>query len=237
MKIGLIGYGKMGKEIEQQISQTGHEITAIYTSERLFLADSSPDCDVFIEFSIPSAVESHIEHAIHLQKPIVIGTTGWYDSLPHITTKIGDSIGCIYSGNFSPGIHIMKKLVAELSKNLSTIGGYDISMIEKHHRHKKDSPSGTAHLLSSAIFENFTGKEFLTTSPEDVVHSTQALHIASLRCGDIIGEHEVIADSIIDTISISHSAKNRSGFAQGAILAAEWIEHKKGLHEFSELFT
>jgi 4-hydroxy-tetrahydrodipicolinate reductase len=237
MKIGLIGYGKMGKEIEQQISQTGHEITAIYTSERLFLADSSPDCDVFIEFSIPSAVESHIEHAIQLQKPIVIGTTGWYDSLPHITTKIGDSIGCIYSGNFSPGIHIMKKLVAELSKNLSTIGGYDISMIEKHHRHKKDSPSGTAHLLSSAIIENFSGKEFLTSSPEDVIHSTQALHISSLRCGDIIGEHEVIADSIIDTISITHSAKNRSGFAQGAILAAEWIEHKKGLHEFSELFT
>ncbi len=237
MKIGLIGYGKMGKEIEQQISQTGHEITAIYTSERLFLADSSPDCDVFIEFSIPSAVESHIEHAIQLQKPIVIGTTGWYDSLPQINNKIGDSIGCIYSGNFSPGIHIMKKLVAELSKNLSSIGGYDISMIEKHHRHKKDSPSGTAHLLSSAIIENFTGKEYLTTSPEDVVHSTQALHISSLRCGDIIGEHEVIADSIIDTISITHSAKNRSGFAQGAILAAEWIEHKKGLHEFSELFT
>ncbi len=95
MKIGLIGYGKMGKEIEQQISQTGHEITAIYSSERLFLSDSSPDCDVFIEFSIPSAVESHIEHAIQLQKPIVIGTTGWYNSLPEIKTKIGDAIGCV----------------------------------------------------------------------------------------------------------------------------------------------
>jgi 4-hydroxy-tetrahydrodipicolinate reductase len=237
MKIGLIGYGKMGKEIEQQISQTGHEITAIYSSERLFLSDSSPDCDVFIEFSIPSSVESHIEHAIQLQKPIVIGTTGWYDSLPQIKTKIGDTIGCVYSGNFSPGIHIMKKLVAELSKNLSSIGGYDISMIEKHHRHKKDSPSGTAHLLGSAVIEHFAGKEYLTTSPDDVLRSTNALHISSLRCGDIIGEHEVIADSIIDTISITHSAKNRSGFAQGAILAAEWIEHKKGLHEFSEFFA
>jgi 4-hydroxy-tetrahydrodipicolinate reductase len=167
----------------------------------------------------------------------VIGTTGWYDSLPQIKTKIGDTIGCVYSGNFSPGIHIMKKLVAELSKNLSSIGGYDISMMEKHHRHKKDSPSGTAHLLGSAVIEHFAGKEYLTTSPDDVLRSTNALHISSLRCGDIIGEHEVIADSIIDTISITHSAKNRSGFAQGAILAAEWIEHKKGLHEFSEFFA
>jgi 4-hydroxy-tetrahydrodipicolinate reductase len=237
MKIGLIGYGKMGKEIEKQISQTGHEITAIYSSERLFLADSAPDCDVLIEFSIPSAVESHINHAIQIQKPIVIGTTGWYDALPQIKNTIGDTIGCVYSGNFSPGIHIMKKLVAELSKNLSTIGGYDISMIEQHHRHKKDSPSGTAHLLGSAILEHFSGKEFLTTSPEEAIHSTEALHIAAMRCGDIIGKHEVIADSIIDSISISHTAKNRSGFAQGAILAAEWIEHKKGLYEFSEFFT
>jgi 4-hydroxy-tetrahydrodipicolinate reductase len=110
-------------------------------------------------------------------------------------------------------------------------------MMEKHHKHKKDSPSGTAHLLGSAVIEHFAGKEYLTTSPDDVLRSTNALHISSLRCGDIIGEHEVIADSIIDTISITHSAKNRSGFAQGAILAAEWIEHKKGLHEFSEFFA
>ena len=237
MKIGLIGYGKMGIEIEQQISQTGHEITAIYSLERQFLSDSSPDCDVFIDFSIPSAVESHIEHVIQLKKPIVIGTTGWYDSLPQIKTTIGDAIGCVYSGNFSPGIHIMKKLVAELSKNLSSIGGYDISMMEKHHRYKKDSPSGTAHLLGSAVIEHFAGKEYITTSPDDVLHSSKALHVSSLRCGDIIGEHEVIADSFIDTISITHSAKNRSGFAQGAILAAEWIQHKKGLYEFSEFFT
>ena len=91
--------------------------------------------------------------------------------------------------------------------------------------------------MGSAILEHFAGKEYLTTSSEDILHSTKALHISSLRCGDIIGEHEVIADSIIDSISITHSAKNRSGFAQGAILAAEWIENKKGLHEFSEFFA
>lgn len=236
MKIGLIGYGKMGKEIERQISLSGHEITAIYSSERLFLSDNNPDCDVFIEFSIPSAVVSHVDHAIVLGKPLVIGTTGWYDSISTIQRSIGDSIGCVYSGNFSPGIQVMKKLIAELSKNLSTIGGYDISLLEKHHRHKLDSPSGTAHLLSTPIIEHFNGKDHITTSPEEAMHNTTALHISSMRCGDIVGEHSVVADSIIDTISITHSAKNRTGFAQGAILAAEWIVNKKGLHEFSEVF-
>ena len=236
MKIGLIGYGKMGKEIEQQASFSGHEITAIYSLERLFLSDKSPDCDVLIEFSIPSAVESHVEHAIAVGKPLVIGTTGWYDALPIIKKKIGESIGCVYSGNFSPGIHITKKLIAELSKNLSTIGGYDISLMEKHHRHKLDSPSGTAHLLSSSIIENFPSKKHITSNPEEATKDIHALHISSMRCGDIVGEHSVIADSIIDSITITHSAKNRTGFAQGAILAAEWIMNKKGLHEFSEVF-
>ncbi|MFM7157153.1 MAG: 4-hydroxy-tetrahydrodipicolinate reductase [Bacteroidota bacterium] len=237
MKIGLIGYGKMGKEIEQQVSNSGHEITAIYSLERLFLSDNAPDCDVFIEFSFPSAVESHIEHAIQLGKPIVIGTTGWYEKLPSIRQKVGDSIGCVYSGNFSPGIHVMKKLIAELSKNLSTIGGYDISLLEIHHRNKLDSPSGTAHLLSAPILEHFTGKNYITTSPEEATHDIHALHISSMRCGDIVGEHTVMADSIIDNIQITHTAKNRTGFAQGAILAAEWILNKKGLYEFSELFS
>ena len=236
MKIGLIGYGKMGKEIEQQASFSGHEITAIYSLERLFLSDTTPDCDLFIDFSIPSAVESHVEHAITLGKPLVIGTTGWYDTLPSIKQKIGDTIGCVYSGNFSPGIHITKKLIAELSKNLLTIDGYDISLLEKHHRHKLDSPSGTAHLLGSSIIENFTGKYYITTNPEEATRDIHALHVSSMRCGDIVGEHSVVADSIIDSITITHTAKNRTGFAQGAILAAEWIVNKKGLREFSEVF-
>ena len=236
MKVGLIGYGKMGKEVESVLLSSGHEITAIYNSERLFLQDHSPNCDVFIEFSIPTAVESHIEHAKNLQKPIVIGTTGWYDKKSIIEELVGDSIGCIYSGNFSPGIQIVRKLAGDLSQKLSALGTYDISMVEKHHRHKKDSPSGTSLQLANTILENYPQKTSISTEANDAVHNEEVLHISTLRCGDIIGEHEIIADSIIDTITLSHSAKSRVGFASGAVLAAEWILNKKGFYDFSELF-
>lgn len=235
MKVGLIGYGKMGKEVEKVLLNSGHEITAIYSSERLFLHDNSPDCDVLIEFSVPAAVNAHIEHAVKINKPLVIGTTGWYELLEQKKNVVGNSIGCVYSGNFSPGVQILKKLTAELSQKISSIGGYDIAIIEKHHRHKKDSPSGTSLQLASIILENHPQKKSITSQPEDVVQNPELLHVSGIRCGDIVGEHEIVADSIIDTISISHIAKSRLGFAQGAVLAAELIKDKKGFYEFSEL--
>lgn len=158
MKIGLIGYGKMGKEIENLILETSHEITAIYTSDKLFLADMSPNCDVLIDFSFPTEVESHIKHAILCKKNIVIGTTGWYDKIHSISSLINNSIGCVYSGNFSPGVHVMRKVTKELSLLLSSIGQYDISIIEEHHRHKIDFPSGTSLQLAAEVLSGFPEK-------------------------------------------------------------------------------
>ncbi len=235
MKIGLIGYGKMGKEIENLILETSHEITVIYTSEKLFLADMSPNCDVLIDFSFPTEVESHIKHAVLCKKNIVIGTTGWYDKIHSISSMINNSIGCVYSGNFSPGVHVMRKVTKELSLLLSSIGQYDISIIEEHHRHKIDFPSGTSLQLAAEVLSSFPEKTTITHNPQDAVLDPHSLLIAGIRNGDIIGKHTILADSSIDTITLIHSAKNRRGFAQGAILAAEKIANKKGFYEFSEL--
>jgi 4-hydroxy-tetrahydrodipicolinate reductase len=237
MKIALIGYGKMGSEIEKIALAAGHEITAIYSPEAPFTADLAPQAQVFIDFSVPDNVFSTVQHAAQLGLPVVIGTTGWYDQLSDITALVQQAgIGCLYGGNFSPGIQILHKLTRLLSADISALGGYDIGIIEKHHRHKVDSPGGTALQLANSIIASSSFKQDLITGDIHGPVPTPSVHVSGFRCGHIIGEHQIIADSEIDTITLTHTAKSRSGFARGAVLAAEWIVSKKGMFDFSQIF-
>lgn len=205
MKLALIGYGKMGKRIEALASERGHEVVARITSGKWDL-EGIKEADVCIEFTKPEAALENIRRLIELKKPVVVGTTGWYDKVDEVKTLVEAHDGAlIYSPNFSKGVALFLDLVAKAAGFLPE---YDVAGIEIHHNQKKDIPSGTALAM--------------------VKRAGRSIPISSVRCGTIPGTHTVLFDSPCDTITITHEAKNRDGFALGAIEAAAWLRDKKG---------
>lgn len=199
MKITLLGYGKMGKLIEQLALASGHEIV-----------NHSPD--VYLDFSHADCILNNINTCIKHSKPLIIGTTGWDHQLQEVKNKINNAnIGCLYSPNFSIGIYLFMKLIKNSEKLFKE---YDVSGMEAHHRTKKDQPSGTAKALSSLF------------SPP--------IEFSSVRCGFIPGTHTIYFDGPSDSITLTHQARNREGFALGALKAAEWILDKKGFYTMDD---
>ena len=240
MKIALIGYGNMGKELESIIQEnSSHEIISISyktISEPLDITGIKK-ADVAIDFTSPEIILKNMEKVLGLGVNMVVGTTGWYDQLPRVEKLIKKTkTGLIYGQNFSVGANIFFHLVDFASKLIGKFEGYDVAGFEIHHSGKKDSPSGTAKKLSNIITENFPSKKTVETGRLDRQVKNEELHFASLRTGRVPGYHEIIFDSAADQINLSHSAHNRRGFAQGALLAGEFINGKKGLHSFDELF-
>ncbi len=238
MKIALIGYGKMGKMIEEQILQSGkHEVVLKIKSENVtdLTIENLQKADVAIEFSHPSAAIQNMMLCINAGVPVVTGTTGWYNQKEEVMKYCIEKNGSvIYAGNFSIGVNIffaLNKKLAELMKHHSQ---YDVSIQEIHHTAKKDAPSGTAIFLANDI---------LSISPEKkkwVNHfskNAEELSIVSVREPDVTGTHIVVYDSEVDEIEIRHAAFSRQGFAEGAILAAEWIGDKKGFFTFGDILN
>lgn len=227
MKIALFGHGNMGTEVERLISQSdGHQIVP------------PEQADVVIDFTSPEIVLENIKKVASMGKNMVIGTTGWYDNLDKVKKIVNKSgIGLIYGGNFSLGANIFFKIVAYASALFAKFGGYDVYGFEIHHRGKKDSPSGTAKKLSDIIMKNIPSKKILVNSPLQRQIEESELHFASIRGGRNPGRHEIIFDSPADEVRLSHQAHGRGGFALGAIMAAEFIKGKRGLHTFDELFA
>jgi 4-hydroxy-tetrahydrodipicolinate reductase len=218
MKIALIGYGKMGHMIESIARERGHEIVCIIDENNLAdLASSAfAQADVAIEFSTPHTAASNIFRAWEAGVPVVCGTTGWNVGAMKIEAmKRG---GLMWSSNYSIGVNILFALNKQLAKLMEAQNDYKVHMTEVHHIHKLDAPSGTAKTLQEAI-----GQERLAVEA-----------IESIREGEVPGIHTVVWDSEVDSISISHSAKSRKGFALGAVIAAEWMKGKTGWHDFSE---
>ncbi len=239
MKIALIGHGNMGKEIEQLVSEDRkHQIVSTSSLETSGLdLDGIKKADVVIDFTAADAVLENVSKVSALGKNMVIGTTGWYDSLREVENIVKKAkIGLIYGQNFSIGANVYFKIIAFASKLFAKFKGYDVYGLEVHHKGKKDSPSGTARRIAQAILENFPAKLVLQTEKLDRQIEEGELHFASVRGGRNFGYHEVVFDSAADEIKLSHSAHSRRGFAEGAILAAEFIEGKKGLYTFDELF-
>ncbi|MDD5416151.1 MAG: 4-hydroxy-tetrahydrodipicolinate reductase [Candidatus Daviesbacteria bacterium] len=240
MKIALIGYGKMGHEIEDLIQESGaHEIISISyknPAEKLD-KDGIAKADVVIDFTSPEIIVNTIKKIAGMGKNMVVGTTGWYGELRKVKEIIRKSkTGLIYARNFSIGANIFFQLT-NFASALCDKYGYDVAGFEIHHAGKKDSPSGTAKKLASIIMKNFSKKKTLETGRLDRQIREDELHFASLRAGRNPGFHEIIFDSSADEIKLSHSAHGRRGFAVGAIKAAEFIKGKKGIFEFEEIFT
>lgn len=240
MKIALIGYGKMGQEVEKAALSSGkHTISSISlrTPQDKLDIGGIKSSDVVIDFTAPSIVIDTLKTITPLKKNIVMGTTGWYDHTDLVKKMVKDSgIGFIYGQNFSIGANIFFKIVEFASSISSKFEEYDIYGLEVHHSAKIDSPSGTAKKLSELIIKNYPSKKVLLNQSINRKIEKHELHFASLRAGSNPGFHEIVLDSPADEIKLSHSARGRMGFAKGAVLAAEFIKDKKGFFHFDELF-
>ena len=233
MNIALIGYGKMGHFIEQVARRRGHEIVCIIDRDNTsdFRSPAFAQADVAIEFSTPATAEANIRAAWLSGVPVVCGTTGW--NVQTLRDELCDEAECcqvsrralLWSSNFSVGVNIFFALNKRLAGLLADYPDYLPSITETHHIHKLDAPSGTAKTLAEDI-ERFKWQ---------VSGTKLQVPIESIREGEVPGIHTVTWDSPVDTISITHSAKSREGFALGAVLAAEWLKGKTGWHTMDEV--
>lgn len=240
MKIALVGFGKMGKEVERLINQSGnHQVVSKSMMDKNGQWDTKgiKQADVVIDFTSPEVILENIKKIASMGKNMVVGTTGWYEHMNEVEKIVKESgTGLIYAHNFSVGANIFFKIVAYAAKLFDKFGGYDVYGLEVHHSGKKDSPSGTALRIAKEIMNNFPSKKNLQTEKLDRQINPDELHFASVRGGRNPGYHEVVFDSQADSITLSHAAHNRTGFAEGAILAAQFVKGKKGLYNFDEVF-
>ncbi len=228
MKIGIIGYGKMGKAVEKIAVQRGHLISFKTNNCNLNLIK---DVDVTIEFSTPESAFTNIKNCLDSNVPVVTGTTGWLDDLEDIKKLCDKKNGSfLYASNFSLGANLFFELNKKLAHLMSDKNEYKTSIDETHHIHKIDKPSGTAITLADDIISNSRYKNWKLDS-----NSKDIININSNREKEINGVHKVVYSSENDIISIKHEALNRNGFALGAVISAEWLVNKKGCFSISDM--
>ena len=234
MKIALLGYGKMGKEIEAIALQRGHTIVLKVdeSNATTFTNEQLQQANVAIEFSTPHSVISNIKKCIHAQVPIVIGTTGWYDHFTEIETECKQNNGTLFhSTNFSLGVNLFFKVNTYLAELMNKYNEYDVEMEEIHHIHKLDKPSGTAITLANQVIDKVKRKTKWSITDA----SPETLFIKDVREGEVPGTHILKYKSAVDDIEIMHKAHNRKGFALGAVIAAEFVNNKKGIFTMTDL--
>lgn len=237
MRIAIIGYGRMGKAIESLAQERGHDIAAIIRSSNKSkihqLADDQ--IDVAIEFSTPSSVINNLESLIEQSIPVVCGTTAWHQQYDRICKLTKDhNSALLYASNYSVGMNLMFRFNKEMAKIMSHFDQYQPSITEIHHIHKLDAPSGTAVTLAEDILASRADLQdwYLAEENED-----NGLPIEAIREGEVIGTHHVKYSSSIDQLQISHIAHNRDGFALGAVLAAEFLNGKKGIFTMEDVLS
>ncbi|WP_259069013.1 4-hydroxy-tetrahydrodipicolinate reductase [Mucilaginibacter sp. X4EP1] len=247
MKIALLGYGKMGKIIEKIAIDRKHEIVLKIDQDNQheLTAENLKKADVAIEFSTPATVLANIKQCFEVGVPVVVGTTGWHDYIDDVKQACQQFDGSIiYATNFSVGVNIFFHINKMLAKLMNNYPYYEVQVEEIHHTQKLDSPSGTAITIAEGIIENLESKKgwanVLTAgndeATDDNIKEDQLL-IESFRIENVPGTHTVIYDSEVDSIEFKHTAHNRNGFALGAVLAAEWVQNKKGFHSVQDMFS
>ncbi|MGM9722765.1 MAG: 4-hydroxy-tetrahydrodipicolinate reductase [Prevotella sp.] len=241
MKIALIGYGKMGKMIEQIAIDRGHEIVSIIdvNNQEDFDSPEFASADVAIEFTAPQAAYGNYLKAFKHNVKVVSGSTGWMndhgDDVRRMCSEEGKTL--FWASNFSIGVAIFSAVNRYLAKIMNGFEQYDAHMEETHHIHKIDAPSGTAITLAEEIVENLDRKTSWIKGQENVPYDAKTLRVDSLRRGEVPGIHTVRYDSEADCITITHDAHSRKGFALGAVLAAEYTANHNGLLTISDMFN
>jgi len=235
MKITISGYGKMGREIEKAAIKNNHSIVAITdsTDEWNGQLPAIKTSDVVIDFSEPGSVVEILLKSFDIHIPVITGTTGWYDQLEMVRQKCTELDATLfYAPNFSIGVNIFFKMNRELARIMNQVDGYEVKVRETHHIQKLDAPSGTAIKAGEDIIKEMDKlKSWLNNSTEDPAE----LPIISKRKGSVTGTHKIVYKSEMDKIELIHKAKNRSAFANGAILAAAFVKDKKGIFTMEDL--
>lgn len=230
MKIGIVGYGKMGKMVEKLALAKGHEIAFIAKS----IHDEWQPADVLIEFTSPHAFPESFQKALESGIPMVTGTTGWYDQMAVYKSKVTEGdYSFLYASNFSIGVNLFFKINEYAAKLMSVHSEYQCEVEETHHTEKKDAPSGTAITTAEGIVSNHASYN----NWNDNAQSESQLNIVSHREPNVPGTHVVTYANDIDSIEIKHTANNREGFAAGAIFAAEWLVGKKGFYTMQDVLN
>lgn len=235
MKIALLGYGKMGQEIERLVEKRNHEIVLVIDSVEDWQKEGHRlrEAEVAIEFSMPQFVVANIHHCFNAGIPVVVGTTGWLENLEEIKKIcVEQNQSLFYASNYSIGVNLFFDLNRFLARLMSKYHEYEISIEETHHIHKQDIPSGTAITIANDIIQNIGRKDKWVREPSE---KPDEVEIKSFRSENVPGTHVVKYESDIDSIQIIHTAKNRRGFALGAIMAAEFLKDKKGYFEMKDL--
>jgi len=231
MKIALLGYGKMGKEIEKIALERGHEIVLRKTEENDY--SGLEDADVAIDFSIPTAATENISTCFNHNIPVISGTTGWLEHYNDMTALCQEKSGAfLYGSNFSVGVNLFFELNSYLAKLMANIKEYNVSMEEIHHTQKLDAPSGTAISLAQGIIAETDYKQWTMDNANE-----SEIYIDAKRIEDVPGTHSVFYKSTVDEIEIKHTAFSRQGFALGAVIAAEWILGKKGIFTMKDVLN
>ena len=226
MKIAVVGYGKMGRMIDNISDNYEIEVVERFDVDNPMKTDDATeeklkDIKVLIDFTVPGAVLENVRTAAKLSKHIVVGTTGWADQLDEIQDIVTQAeIGFVHASNFSLGVNLFYQIIDHAGQLFSAFENYDPYLEECHHKFKKDAPSGTALVLKQILEKQYKRSDF---------------PITSVRAGYIPGTHAVSFDSTVDTIRLQHTARSREGFAAGALLAAKWIADRKGFFGFDEV--
>ena len=223
MRFLLLGLGKTGSLVAEAVCDRHHEVEPVRSADNPKSTALSParlrGIDAIIDFTTPDAVLENIRAGVAAGKPMVVGTTGWYEHLAEVRALVEKArTGFVFGANFSVGVNLLLDIARTASA--ATQHGYTGQIFERHHAHKKDAPSGTAIAIQNAI-RGACGQE---------------LEITSFREGEVVGLHEIILDSPHDRIYLCHDAKSRRGFAEGAVRAAEWIVGKKGFFDFKDVW-
>ena len=227
MRVAVVGTGKMGREVEAALHERGHEALPVHRG------DSFPaGCPVGIDFTRADAVPANVAAALAAGARYVVGTTGWQDRLPDVSRLVEEKNGgLVWAANFSLGVNLFYRIVRDAASLLARFPEYDPYILERHHRQKKDAPSGTARALAEVLAQAGLKR----AKPEMELQGALAddrFHVSAVRAGGIVGDHTVGFDSGGDEILLEHRARTRRGFAAGAVMAAEWVVDKKGVFGF-----
>jgi len=242
LRIALIGFGKMGKEIARLAKEQGIAVVAKIdpvapeADFKEISKEAIAAADVCIDFSQPGAVVENVKKIASFGKNIVVGTTGWLEKEQEVKKAVEkNGIGLVYASNFSLGVNAFYRIVAQAAAVMNKFAEYDVSCLEMHHRNKQDSPSGTAKSIEKILLEKIERKKKAVEEKLDRKIAPDEMHVASLRGGSVPGTHAVFFDSSADTIELRHTARSREGFALGALQAAKWINGKKGFYSIEDM--
>ena len=261
MKIALIGYGKMGHIIEEIALSRGHQVvcTIDIQNQEDFESEAFRTADVAIEFTTPKTCLGNVRKCLAAGIPVVVGSTGWYDQLDEVKAWVKEADAKLFwASNFSIGVNVFVAVQKMLARIMNQYPQYDVRLEETHHIHKLDSPSGTAITIANAIIDNLDRKTSWKETAAiwqhedqtvDVArnaevgtqfssHEPSELEVVALRRGEVPGIHTVTYDSEVDTLTLTHSAKSRRGFALGAVVTAEWLQSQpKGIYTMTDLMN